>query len=163
VGRGLPGRLGALAALILLLLMGTACSIEPQPVLLGSEECAHCRMMIGDLQFASQALTSTGKAYKFDAIECMAEWVNAGADQAELHSTWVTDGAMTERWVRTDDAHFLRSDQVRSPMGMGLTAYADRAAAVEHHEMVGGELMTWQQVLQTVAREGSNARHSHAH
>ena len=53
----------------------TACSQKPDKIRYGSDECAYCKMMITDNRFATQIVTETGKSIKFDAIECMADYV----------------------------------------------------------------------------------------
>jgi copper chaperone NosL len=136
-----------------LLLLGVlaACSIQPQPVHLGSEECGHCRMVISELQFASQALTTKGKAYKFDAVECLASWVRTGdVQEADLHSLWVSDFAEPGEWVRAADATFLHAPALRSPMGQGLAAFASADVARDHVRELGGHLMSWDEVLDLV-------------
>jgi copper chaperone NosL len=150
------------AALAALLLAG--CAIEPQPIHLGSEECSHCRMAITDRQFSAQALNTKGRAFNFDAIECMAEWVRAGeaVPAADLHSLWVTDFADSETWLPADDAVFLRSDQLRSPMGMGFSAHSSVDAARRYQGELGGEILTWAEVLEAVERQGGHQHHHHA-
>jgi copper chaperone NosL len=142
----------------------SACTIEPQPIHLGSEECSHCRMIITDRQFAAQALNTKGRAFNFDAIECMAEWVQAGetVPAAELHSLWVMDFADSESWVAVEDAVFLRSDEVRSPMGMGLSAHASSGSAQRYQAELGGELLSWAQVLELVGQHRGHGHHHHA-
>jgi|GEM_PF-5263680 len=83
VGRTAGPSRGPLAAMrsclvLLLTLAISACSIEPQTIQLGSEECSHCRMVISEQRFTAQALNRQGRAFSFDAIECMADWVAAG-------------------------------------------------------------------------------------
>jgi copper chaperone NosL len=152
----------ALALLVALLVTG--CAVEPQPIHLGSEECSHCRMVISEQRFAAQALTTKGRAFSFDAIECMAEWLRAGeaVPVADLHSLWVSDFAGGETWLRADDAVFLRSQQTRSPMGMGLSAHASAEAARRYQAELGGELLSWDEVLEAVARQDGHGHHHHA-
>jgi copper chaperone NosL len=141
-----------------------ACAVEPQPILLGAEECSHCRMVISDAQFTSQALTTTGKAFTFDAVECMASWVLAGGggSGAELHSLWAADFADPERWIPVEEAVFLRSEQVRSPMGLGLSAHATAEAADRYRSELGGELLGWSEVLALVERHDGHGHRHHA-
>jgi copper chaperone NosL len=143
-------------ALALLALLLAACSRGPDVVHWGVEECSHCQMMITDERFAGQVVDRRGKTYKFDALECMADWVNRGVvAAADFHSVWVSDGP--EGWTRVEDAAFLHSDEVRSPMGGGYIAFADAGAAERMQAEVGGRLMTWEEVLARVAASG------HAH
>jgi len=149
----------ALAALLL-----AACSVEPQPIHLGSEECSHCRMVISDRQFTAQALTAKGRAFKFDAIECLAGWVRGddAVPAADLHSLWVADFADPEAWLPAEGAVFLKSPDVRSPMGAGLTAHASAEAARRVQADVGGEILTWSEVVALAERQGGHDHHHHA-
>ena len=162
-----------LIALVGAVLLLGGCAIEPQPILLGSEECDHCRMVITERGFASQALTRTGKAHTFDAIECLVSWVitrEEGESGGEsLHSLWVTDVSDGETWIEAEDAHFLRSETLRSPMGLNLSAYADVGVARMQREAFGGEILDWEGVLRLVRMDdmpgepGGHGGHSHVH
>jgi copper chaperone NosL len=150
---------------ILMMLTVSACTVEPQTIQLGSEACSHCRMVIGDQRFTAQALNRQGLAFSFDAIECMADWVATGESVAadDLHSLWVADFAAPHEWVRVEDAVFLRSDEVRSPMGAGLTAHGSADAARGYQAELGGELLGWDEVMEVVGRQGHHHDHAHAH
>jgi copper chaperone NosL len=149
-------RLPALRLATLLLLSAvlvTACAPAPDDVHWGMEECAQCQMVVSDERFAAQAVDRRGKTYKFDAIECMAAFVDSGALAAgDIHSLWIADGR--DSWVAVEDAAFLHSENTRSPMGGGYTAHADGDAARRLQAEVGGELLTWQQVRDRVALSG---------
>jgi len=153
-------------AVLLLALAVSACSVEPQPIQLGAEECSHCRMVIGEQRFTAQALNRQGRAFSFDAIECMADWAAAGeaVTADDLHSLWVADFAAPHGWIRADEATFLRSDEVRSPMGAGLTAHASAEGARSYQAELGGELLGWDEVVELVSRQGGHGHHhAHAH
>jgi copper chaperone NosL len=146
-------RMRAVLTGILVGLLTAACSIQPQPVHLGSEECDHCRMVISDLRFAAQALTTRGRAYKFDAVECLAIWVRAGdVPRKELHSLWVSNFAVPGEWVAADEAVFLHAESLRSPMGQGLAAFASSEEAAAHQRELGGQVLTWPEVVDLVDR-----------
>jgi copper chaperone NosL len=127
-------------------LLATACAPKPEAVHWGVEECTQCQMAIGDERYAAQVVDRRGKAHKFDAVECMTAYLNSGSLAADdIHSIWVADGR--DGWVRVEDAHFVHSEQIRSPMGGGLTAHATAGAAVELQAIVGGEVLDWPAVL----------------
>ncbi len=48
-----------------------SCNIQPQEINYGEDACHFCRMTIVDKQHASEIVTSKGKAFKFDATECL--------------------------------------------------------------------------------------------
>src|SRR5680860_1574966 len=57
-----------------------ACNISPQPINYGEDACHYCTMTIVDHQHAAQIVTNKGKAYKFDAIECMLNYLKENDD-----------------------------------------------------------------------------------
>jgi len=153
------------AAVVVLAAVATACAVEPQPIQLGSEECSHCRMVISEPQFTAQALNQRGRAFSFDAIECMAEWVRQGevVPADEIHSLWVANFAAPDQWIAAEQAVFLRSPEIRSPMGAGLTAHADAGQARAYQADFGGELLSWSEVVDLVGQGGGHGHHDHAH
>jgi copper chaperone NosL len=147
----------ALAALLVVAACGPT---GPRAVHVGSDECAHCRMVVEDTRFAAQLLTDRGRSEVFDAIECLTGALSAGTyPEAEIHSLWVADFGEEGRWVPAGDAFFVHSPGIRSPMGAGLAAHAERSAAEAHMAEVGGHLMTWEQVRGIAPRGGGHAHH----
>lgn len=154
-GRRLLRTLAGPAAALLLV----ACTVGPESVHWGVEECAHCRMVISDERFAGQIVDRRGKTHKFDAIECMAAFLNGGGvATADVHSIWVADGP--DAWRPVEATTFLHSPQTRTPMGGGYTAHASAGAAQAAQQEVGGDVLTWQDVRQRVG-SGDAAAHRH--
>lgn len=143
-----PGPLVLLAGLLL-----SGCGDGPRPIQVGAEECAHCRMLVSENRFASQLVTDRGRSYIFDSIECMAEFLDEAAELPEgrVRSLWVTDFGEPGSWIAAEEARFLRSESLRSPMGLNLSAHADMEAARGHLEDFGGEILSWAQVRALVA------------
>jgi len=153
-------------AVAMALLLVAACGDAPRTVHIGSDNCDHCHMTISQEAFAAQLITDRGRAYLFDSVECMAEFLNEGetVTRDQVRSLWVTDFAEPGSWVRAEDARYLRSDELRSPMGMGLSAYATDEGAGESRSEFGGELMDWEQVLRLVEENPVRGMgRSHAH
>ena len=47
------------------------CEVKPQEIAYGQDACHFCKMTIVDRQHAAELVTVKGKAFKYDAIECM--------------------------------------------------------------------------------------------
>jgi copper chaperone NosL len=111
-------------------------------------------MGLADDRHGAEAVTRTGKVYTFDSIECLARFLDSeGADQP-VHSVWVTDFADFPNLIPAESAHYLVSETLPSPMGMGLTAFgrmADRDGAVNSF---GGDALDWEQV-RTLVRDAA--------
>ncbi|GAA5521431.1 nitrous oxide reductase accessory protein NosL [Aliifodinibius salicampi] len=131
-----------------LFLLATACSQEPAVIHYGSDECAHCKMMITDEQFASQIVTDKGKAIKFDAIECMAVYQRENADELQGAIRYVSDYNQPGNWIKAGEAQFVKSEVINSPMGESLLAFPSEKEAREHVAEKSGALLKWAEVSQ---------------
>lgn len=158
------GGWGAPVTILVALVLG-ACSDGPRDIQVGAEDCAHCRMMVSEHVFAAQLITDRGRPYVFDSIECMAEFLDEGEEipQERVRSLWVTDFNVPGRWIGVADAHFLRSQDLRSPMGLNLSAYGSESEARENRALFGGEILTWEEVRDVVAATRLVGGHAHAH
>jgi len=140
-------------------LMG--CEPKPQPINYGSDECAYCRMMITDAEFGSQIVNKQGRSYKFDSVECMAAY-DLTEESENFHSKWVPNFLNREEWLMAENAVYLHSETLRSPMGLFLSAYKDRDSAEKMKEEYGGDIVDYETVKQIVEREwlsnGSGSR-----
>jgi copper chaperone NosL len=146
---------------IAVLIIG-ACAQGPRHVEIGIEECAHCRMIASDARFFAQLRTEQGRSYVFDSIECMAEFVQSAETTAR--ALWVADFNAPDTWLPVEAAHFLRSETLRSPMGMNLSAYETETAAHAHRAESGGHVMAWADVLEAVRSRGVTQEYrDHAH
>lgn len=154
------GSINQLLIITAILLIG--CEPKPQPIALGHESCSYCRMMISDQEFGSQILNKQGRAIMFDSVECMAAF-DVKDDGENLHSKWVPDFLDPEQWIRADEAVYLQSETLRSPMGLYLTAHATREKADEIRQEYGGELLSYNQVRQLVQREWLNEHNHQSH
>lgn len=152
--QGMP----AIVAAMLCLGMVAACTPAPEPLVLGQDACSHCKMTIMDKKYGAELLTAKGKVYKFDAIECLAAFQNSGTIPADqVHALLVVDFNNPDRFVRVEEARFLVSEKLHSPMSMNFAAFMDQSAAENAQETFGGEILDWQEILQHVRRQWQGA------
>lgn len=130
----------------------TGCEPKPQPIDLGSDQCAYCKMMITEQEFGSQILNRQGRSFKFDSVECMAAF-DLNDDGENLHSKWVPDFLDRDTWLHAEEAVYLHSETLRSPMGLYLSAYATRNQALEMKEEYGGDVINYSRVKEIVEAE----------
>lgn len=108
--------------IILFIISLCACSIEEQPINYNEDQCFACKMMISDQKFGAELVTTKGKVFKYDAIECMVRDVikNSTTDYALL---LVTDFHHPGQLINAENATFIISKERPSPMGAFLSAY----------------------------------------
>lgn len=144
---------------VLALLFLAGCASGPEPIVYGVQECAHCRMTISDARFASRLLTSQGRTFAFDAVECMASYERTNTVEAgNIAGRWVNAYLDSGTMVSADEAHFLISENLPSPMGGNLTAYASATDAARQQQIHQGRVLTWKELMQLHAENG-HSRH----
>lgn len=130
---------GSVVASILVLF--SSCQPEPQTIEYGFDACTHCKMTISDNRFGSELVTSKGKVYKFDAIECLVEYKKGLTEQYAFQL--VTDFNEPGKFIDAEKAWYLKSEAIPSPMGMGLSAFGDEKKAINIATEKGGEVYSW--------------------
>lgn len=155
-GRSGPSRPPSAALLLLLLpalpLWGCG-PREPVPIQVGEASCSHCLMTVADERYATELITKKGKVHFFDSVECLAAFY-LEQDPDDVASLWVTDFHTQARLIPVEEAFFLRSKDLRSPMGMNLTAFGDGIEPEAVLNSFIGEILDWAQVLALVEEEG---------
>lgn len=136
LARALP----ALAAVVLL--AGAAPSRARAP------GCAYCRMAIERADFGGEIRTADGRRRAYDAIECMAAAVlTDSVPPVTIRAMTVADRRAPHAAIPVARAVFVHADSLASPMGLGLAAYASRAAAAPAARALRGETLEWTGVL----------------
>lgn len=130
----------------------TACSTSPEPIPYGNAECQFCRMTVVDRQHAAELVSTKGKVYFFDAIECMLNYSNANSDEQFAHSL-VNDFTNPGVLIAAEEAFYLISKQLPSPMGAYLSAFPDQQALSEALELYGGNGFSWEEIQELVASD----------
>jgi copper chaperone NosL len=102
-------------------------------------------MTIVDKQHAAQLVTQKGKVFNFDAIECMVNQLKE-EDLSEIALFLVNDYEQPGKLVDATTATYLISENVPSPMGEYLSAFANEQTAIKIKDEEGGELYTWAEI-----------------
>lgn len=116
---------------------------EPRPpdIAYGRDMCDQCGMIIDDERFASALVLQDGKTLIFDdAGEMFAYY---GKHQNTAISAWFVHDYASKAWISGEKAYYVVSAQVRSPMGTGVAAFAESAAAEAFRAEVNGKLLTF--------------------
>lgn len=138
--------------LLLITLVLSACSPKPVAINYGSDGCSFCRMTIVDKIHAAEIVTNTGKAYKFDAIECMVNYLkDMDGQQVALYLSnhYNAPGEL----IDATKATFLISESIPSPMGAFLTAFKNRSEAQLVQSEKEGKLYNWDELLTHISQQ----------
>jgi len=121
------------------------CDTQPAAIEFGKEECSFCKMTIVDQQHAAQLVTKKGKQFKYDAIECMLNDLNEKQNAQENKIYLVSDYGKS-KMTTAEDATYLISKEIKSPMGAFLSAFSSNAEATSVMNKSGGEVYNWQEI-----------------
>ncbi|MBT8254603.1 MAG: hypothetical protein HKN00_01025 [Flavobacteriaceae bacterium] len=128
--------------LLQFLLVLLSCEVAPDPIHYGSDSCHFCRMTIVDKIHAAEIVTKKGKIYKFDAIECMINF-SKDFDDDTIALFLCNYYKEPEILTNAEQATFLISENIPSPMGAFLTAFISDKAAKQIQAEKGGQLFNW--------------------
>ena len=131
---------------ILLLTLGflAACKPEGKPIAYGEDKCEFCRMSIVDNQFGCEVVTQKGKVYKFDAVECMVNYLDQRVEDESkikliLTNAFDSPGSLTP----AEDCYYLNSKNMPSPMGMYINPFVDNSEAITYQKENSGTVYNW--------------------
>lgn len=125
MGRWADGRMLLLLVLGPLML-GAGCGrgeVTPEPLAVGQEACAFCRMTVSQPEFASQLLVPGELPKFFDDLGCLTAYLTSTAPGPEGGVIFVMDHR-TREWVRADAAVYTRVPALATPMASHLVAHA---------------------------------------
>ncbi|MBM2814169.1 MAG: Nitrous-oxide reductase accessory protein NosL [Ignavibacteria bacterium] len=127
VQSGQPGTTAALVISAIVILSGvTGCAKEPQPIVLGSDACAHCKMTIVDSKWGAEIITDKGKIHKFDVVECMIAYKDKNLKDEKIHSLWTINYLNPGVFINAEHATYVRSLEFHSPMGLNAVSLVSK-------------------------------------
>lgn len=124
-----------------------SCSNGPKAIAYGETGCHFCKMTVVDKQHAAQLVTTKGKVFNFDASECMLNYLNE-IDSETVGLLLVNNYDAPGELIDVNEATFLISEGIPSPMGEYLTAFGTLENAQKALAEHGGDLFTWDELRQ---------------
>lgn len=148
MSRRRDGRRSKAKLLAIVTLLLAACqSASLQPVELFAEDmCALCRMAISEKQYAAELITKDGDVFKFDDLGCLANYLAGKQNRAEAAVFYMMDYE-TKRWLKAEEAHFVKAEKFSTPMSGHLIAFGERAKAEAAATANQGQLLSFAEVL----------------
>jgi copper chaperone NosL len=133
------------AACLFAVAVGCSGATEDRPpsLRLGEEACDHCRMLINEERFAAALVTADGETRKFDEIGCLLEY--QAANNASVRRYWVRC-YRSSQWLDAQQAFFVYSQQLHTPMGCGLAAVPTVAEARELADELRGRIVRFDEL-----------------
>ena len=135
--------------MILTLVLGlNSCSVnKPDPIVINKDQCDFCKMTITDGRFGCELITAKGRIYKFDDLGCMLRYKQEKSN-IEFKSFFVHDYSGHNVLIPAENADYLESEQLKSPMGGNIAAFSDKGKAGEYAKEYGATLHSWEKINQ---------------
>jgi len=97
-------------------------------------------MIINEASYAAAYVTSDGETRRFDDIGGMLAYYQEMPEEVAVF--WVHDFE-TEAWLKADEATFVRSDNLQTPMCFGIIAFDSQERADAWVVDQGGMVMSF--------------------
>lgn len=110
-------------------LLSVACGARvagPPEIVVDRTACSHCGMLVSEPVYAAAYQADGQDPRIFDDIGCLL--AAARGETGSPITFWFQD-ANRGGWLDRDEAIFVASPHLRTPMGGGVLAYADATAA----------------------------------
>ncbi len=120
----------------------TSCNTGPKVIDYGNDGCHFCKMTIVDKIHGAQLVTDKGKVFKFDATECILNYLSQETE-VQVGGIYTNFYESPTEFIAAADATFLISENLPSPMGANLTAFKTKESAAKVLSEKGGKLYNW--------------------
>lgn len=139
-------KINAVTPMIIIALFVSSCnSQQPSPININKDNCDNCKMSIADAKFACETITSKGRVYKFDDIECMQNFIKENSTNT-FSSILVSDFNNNLQLFNADEGFFLKSESLKSPMGGNTAAFISKNLAVDYSKKCNAAVIDWKQI-----------------
>lgn len=123
------------------------CAAKPEPLAFGTDTCHTCKMTLMDKKFGAELVTQKGKVYKFDDMNCMLNFYNSGQEEINAFKyVLVIDFANPEKLIDAQNAWYLKSDALRTPMASEVAGFETEESTQPYKREWNGTLMSWGEI-----------------
>ncbi len=120
----------------------------PNPVFLNKDVCSACKMTISDGHYASEFITIKGKVFKFDDVACMQQFLNEKND-TKIKAAYVNYYYGNNTLIAAENAFFVKSDLLKSPMGGNIAAFKNKEEALKFSNQQEDSVIEWSKLFKT--------------
>lgn len=152
-----------LILLFLTSLLFISCSKKVEPIHYGEDGCAFCGMTIVIPSHAAQVVTKKGKNFKFDATECMINYLKKENNEEDMLHLLSANYLQPGEMLNVHTSTFLISEEIPSPMGANLSVFSNELEAVSIQKESGGELFSWSAIKAAIGGAAIFNQHSDGH
>jgi copper chaperone NosL len=104
-------------------------------------------MVVMDERFGAEIITVKGKIFKFDDVICMIRFMKSGTiNKKDIDRAFAMNYLLKNSFINVDQAVFLLSPELHSPMNGNTAAFINSTEASEVAEKMKGDLLNWSEL-----------------
>ncbi len=142
------GKVVAVIIPFVLLSLSSCGTTKPEPIQLNKDKCSNCGMTITDLKFAAELITSKGRIYKFDDMQCMLNYKKDNAEKTVSSQFYVSDYLGDNNLISTEKAFFIKAENINGPMGGKYAAFSNKDSADDYVKKYKAQVSSWSKLIQ---------------
>lgn len=131
--------------LILLFLFNACSNVKPEALVVNKDQCEFCKMTVADIRFGAESISSKGRIYKFDDLNCMIAF-NKSNEKIKMNQLYVNDYQANNQLIDATKAYYFVHETVKSPMGSNTAAFSTKELAENKAKSVYAEVLSWDQL-----------------
>jgi copper chaperone NosL len=137
------------AVLTILFSFLASCNPATEPIVIGKDNCASCKMTFTDVRFGGEILTKKGRVYKFDDTHCLVSFLKSNqVDSNTIKEIYLVDFTGSHSLLPAASAKLLNSSALRTPMNGNIAAFASVDSFSACIKNYGGEEVKWNDIKQ---------------
>lgn len=131
------------AAFVGMMVVLSSCGANgPVAINYNKDACDFCKMSISESHFASELITKKGRAYKFDDMSCMLEYIN-NIKKSDIQTYYVGSYQKDNLLIDASKAWYVKHEELRSPMGGNIAAFETKEEASDYAGKNGATVIDW--------------------
>ena len=137
---------GAIVLLAFLTIL-SSCSVDKDPIVVGKDNCAYCKMTISDYRFGAEIVTKKGKIFKYDEAQCLLSDIKDGGVKPEdVKDIFLTDFCSKHELINQKNSLLLKSEEFKSPMGGNVAAFSNSDSMKHYKSTLSAEEVAWSNI-----------------
>lgn len=121
-------------------------TMGPPTIYYGQDVCDACAMIVSDERFAAALVELRDGDVATRLFDDVGELLGAEPGPAEGRVAWYVHDMQSLAWLGAQDAFYLRSEALHTPMAFHVAAFATREAAENARGEYGGDVLTFAEI-----------------
>ncbi|OYW79475.1 MAG: hypothetical protein B7Z27_05475, partial [Sphingobacteriia bacterium 32-37-4] len=133
------------ATILFVMLLSSCSNVKPEALVVNKDQCAFCKMTVADIRFGAETISSKGRIYKFDDLNCMIAF-NKSNEKIMMNKFFVNDYDANNQLIDATTAWYISHETLKSPMGSNTAAFSNKDSAINKGKSISVEAVSWDQI-----------------